>query len=96
MVYPTVLVSKIALSGHPDSKYVVSRAAASSSPSLFYEEEGTQARYDAFGRAGPPIVQLNKFHYLLRLAFRLGRDLKDSANVLAKGHPEPDEGSAVS
>jgi len=89
-------VSKIALSGHPESKYVVSRAAASSSRGVFYEEEGTQARYDAFGRAGLPIVQLNKFPYLLRLAFRLGRELKDSGRVLAKGHPEPDEGSAVS
>lgn len=84
-------MSRIPLSGHPENKYVVSRAAAATSPGVYTNEEGKlEVRYDASGRVGPPILQPNKFHYLQRLAFRLGRDLKDSAKVLADETP-PDK-----
>jgi hypothetical protein len=84
-----VRVSRISLSGHPENKYVVSRAAASSSPGVHYDEEGKlEVQYDASGRVGPPILQPNKFHYLQRLAFRLGRDLKRNAQVLANKDPK--------
>lgn len=80
-----ILVSRIPLSGHPENKYVVSRAAASTSPGIFQDKNGQlQVRYDASGRIGSPILQPNKFHYLQRLAFRLGRDLKKSAKALAE------------
>jgi len=83
-----VLVSRIPLSGHPENKYLVSRAAATTSPGVYANEEGKlEVCYDASGRVGPPILQPNKFHYLQRLAFRLGRDLKESAKVLADETP---------
>ena len=86
-----VLVSRIPLSGHPENKYVVSRAAAATSPGVYTNEEGKlEVRYDASGRVGPPILQSNKFHYLQRLAFRLGRDLKERAKVFANETP-PDK-----
>jgi hypothetical protein len=86
-----VRVSRIPLSGHPENKYAVSRAAVSSSPGVRYDEEGKfEVRYDAFGRVGPHILQPNKFYYLQRLAFRLGRDLKKNAQAFAEA-PEPKE-----
>jgi hypothetical protein len=85
-----VLVSRIPLGGHPENKYVVSRAAASSSPGVKYDEEGKlEVQYDVSGRVGPPILQPNKFHYLQKLGFRLGRDLKKNALVLAGEDPNP-------
>lgn len=48
-------------------------------------------RYDAVGNVGPPIVQPNKYHHLQQIAFRLGRDLKSHATVLAQPDPEIDE-----
>jgi hypothetical protein len=87
-----VLVSRIPLSGHPENKYVISRADASSSPGVITDEEGKlEVRYDSVGNVGPPIVQPNKFHYLQRLAFRLGRDLKYNATILAAPDPAIDD-----
>jgi hypothetical protein len=87
-----VLVSRIPLSGHPENKYVISRDDASTSAGVGIDEEGKlEVRYDSVGNVGPPIVQPNKFHYLQRLAFRLGRDLKYNANVLAAPDPEIDD-----
>jgi hypothetical protein len=58
---------------------------------VYTNEEGKlEVRYDTSGRVGPPILQSNKFHYLQRLAFRLGRDLKESAKLLANETP-PDK-----
>lgn len=85
-------MSQIPLGGHPENKYVVSRAAVSSSPGVRYDEEGKlEVRYDVSGRVGPPILQPNKFHHLQKLAFRLGRDLKKNALVLACEDPNPEE-----
>ncbi len=85
-------MSRIPLGGHPENKYVVSRAAASSSPGVRYDEEGKlEVRYDFSGRVGPPILQPNKFHHLQKLAFRLGRDLKKNALALAGEDPNPGE-----
>jgi hypothetical protein len=87
-----VLVSRIPLGGHPENKYVVSRAAAASSPGVSYDEEGKlEVRYDVSGRVGPPILQPNKSHHLQKLAFRLGRDLKKNALVLAGEDPNSED-----
>ncbi|KAE9366693.1 hypothetical protein N431DRAFT_77764 [Stipitochalara longipes BDJ] len=89
-----IYVSKIPLSGHPENKYVVSREEAPTSAGVYREKDGKlQVRYDSFGRVGPPILQPNKYHYLRVLAFRLGRDLRKNAEVLA--NPERGLGERV-
>lgn len=59
---------------------------------MFQDDDGKlQVRYDAAGRVGPPILQPNKYHYLQRLAFRLGRDTRKNLNVIAVAEKSLDE-----
>lgn len=70
-------MSRVPLSGHPENKYVVSRASAEHSAGV--RQKGVQqfqVQYDAKGTIGPVILQPNKYFYLQKVAFRIGRDIK--------------------
>ncbi|KAH7379870.1 hypothetical protein BKA64DRAFT_765442 [Cadophora sp. MPI-SDFR-AT-0126] len=69
-------VSRIPYSGHPENKFVSSSDEAPSLPYIRRNGLGqVEVQYDAQGTIGPPIIQPNKYEYLQRLAFRLGRDI---------------------
>lgn len=65
-------VSRVPLSGHPENKYVVSRASAAYSPGVRADGE---VQYDAKGTIGPVIIQPNKYYYMQKVAYKLGRDI---------------------
>jgi hypothetical protein len=82
------VVSRIPSTGHPENKYVLSRDSAEHSPGVSTRESNgkykLEVQYDALGRKGPPIVQPNKFHYLQKLAFMLGRDMLYCTRLMAE------------
>jgi hypothetical protein len=87
--YPNqFVVSGIPSTGHPENKYVLSRDSAQHSPGVSNRESNgeyeLEVQYDALGRKGPPIVQPNKFHYLQKLAFMLGRDMLYCTRLMAE------------
>jgi hypothetical protein len=88
-LYPDqFVVSRIPSTGHPENKYVLSRDSAEHSPGVSTkgssEKFKLEVQYNALGRKGPPIVQPNKFHYLQKLAFMLGRDMLYCTRLMAE------------
>jgi len=87
------VISRIPSTGHPENKYVLSRDSAEHSPGVSTRESNgnykLEVQYDALGRKGPPIVQPNKFHYLQKLAFMLGRDMLYCTRLLAEKVDRP-------
>jgi len=79
-------VWKIPLSGHPENKYVHQIPKLGVFEPLGVRFVGPNKRpvvkYDSQGREGPPIYQPNKEQYLLKLAWRLGRDLRKCMSLL--------------
>jgi hypothetical protein len=69
-------VSRVPLSGHPENKYVVSRENAANSAGVRVKAGGLlEVQYDVKGTIGPVIVQPNKYFYMQKVAFKLGRDI---------------------
>jgi hypothetical protein len=79
-------VWKIPLSGHPENKYVYQIPKLGVFEPLGVRFVGSNKRpvvkYDSHGREGPPIYQPNKDQYLLKLAWRLGRDLRRCMSLI--------------
>lgn len=83
----TLKIARIPSNGHPENKYVASEQDASDASYIRVNPITNHyvVQYNAAGFKGPPILQPNKFEYLQRIAFRLGRDIRD---ILADiGHP---------
>ena len=77
-------VSQIPLSGHPENRYVVSRDNAAQSQGVRTLTDGIlEVQYDVKGTTGPPIVQPNKYHYLQRIAYRIGRNISETLHTIA-------------
>ncbi|EHL01909.1 hypothetical protein M7I_2092 [Glarea lozoyensis 74030] len=67
-------VSRIPYTGHPENRYVISRAAAPNSPGVYQNTDGHYVvRYDEDGTVGILTVQPNKWYHFQQIAFRLGR-----------------------
>ena len=78
-------ISRIALSGHPENKYVVSEDDAKKARYITFNDDKKQyeVQYNQFGTMGPPVIQPNKYQYFQRIAFRLGRDIRLLFEVIA-------------
>jgi hypothetical protein len=79
-------IARIPLDGHPENKYFVSKAAAAAASYVMenMEDKKFLVRYDSLGKTGPPIIQPNKYEYLQRIGYRLGRDIWDITELLSK------------
>lgn len=63
---------------------MISRDSAEYSPGVHLLPSGhLEVQYDVDGTMGPPIVQPNKYHYLQRVAYRIGRDIAKLLHVVA-------------
>lgn len=85
-------VARIPPSGHPENKYFESAIAAINSPFVKKkpDAEEYEIQYDKYGMTGPPIIQPNKYKYLQRIAFRLGRDIRQLTEQLARNPTQED------
>ncbi|CAG8979810.1 hypothetical protein HYALB_00011261 [Hymenoscyphus albidus] len=78
------MVSQIPFDGHPENKYVTSLSAIPGAPGVKQNQLGHyEVRYDAEGTIGPCIVQPNKYEYLQRLSWQLGRLITRGLSTLA-------------
>jgi hypothetical protein len=81
------------LTGHPENKYVLSRAEAIRSPGVYKNSNGNfEVQYDAARALGPPIVQPNKYQHFQGLAYRVGRDLRSYLERLGQDKFPPSTG----
>ena len=73
------VIARIPPNGHPENKYVISEQDATEAPYISYDPDTHKftVQYDSFGLTGRPILQPNKYEYLQKIAFRLGREIGD-------------------
>ncbi|QSZ30852.1 hypothetical protein DSL72_000410 [Monilinia vaccinii-corymbosi] len=70
-------VARVALTGHPETKYVERRNLAHLMYGIEYRREGDEdvytVQYNADRLVGPPIIQPNLYTFIEKAAFRFGR-----------------------
>lgn len=83
-------MSRIPPSGHPENKYIVTAEQLEQRDYIRFnaDKQKWEVQYDAGGKVGQPILQPNLYEHLERIAYRVGRDIRQLHSEIADSHTD--------